>query len=85
MTRSAGRAFARPREGTEHAARARDDASLAEQLDFLRAWQRRFHDAGYVGLRWPQAFLWSCAGAIAGGTSEVQANIIAQRILGLPR
>jgi alkylation response protein AidB-like acyl-CoA dehydrogenase len=35
--------------------------------------------------RWPQAFLWSRVGAIAGGTSEVQANIIAQRLLGLPR
>src|SRR6266581_2779997 len=34
--------------------------------------------------RWQQAFLWSRVGAIAGGTSEVQANIIAQRILGLP-
>jgi alkylation response protein AidB-like acyl-CoA dehydrogenase len=37
------------------------------------------------GGRWPQAFLWSRVGAIAGGTSEVQANIIAQRVLGLPR
>jgi alkylation response protein AidB-like acyl-CoA dehydrogenase len=35
--------------------------------------------------RWQQAFLWSRVGAIAGGTSEVQANIIAQRVLGLPR
>ncbi|HYR96853.1 MAG TPA: acyl-CoA dehydrogenase family protein [Candidatus Binatus sp.] len=35
--------------------------------------------------RWQQAFLWSRVGAIAGGTSEVQANIVAQRILGLPR
>jgi alkylation response protein AidB-like acyl-CoA dehydrogenase len=35
--------------------------------------------------RWQQAFLWSRVGAIAGGTSEVQANIIAERILGLPR
>jgi alkylation response protein AidB-like acyl-CoA dehydrogenase len=35
--------------------------------------------------RWPQAFLWSRVSSIAGGTSEVQANIIAQRILGLPR
>jgi len=35
--------------------------------------------------RWAQAFLWSRVGAIAGGTSEVQANIIAQRLLGLPR
>jgi alkylation response protein AidB-like acyl-CoA dehydrogenase len=41
--------------------------------------------AAIDGGRWPQAFLWSRVGAIAGGTSEVQANIIAQRILGLPR
>ncbi|HZP40210.1 MAG TPA: acyl-CoA dehydrogenase family protein [Candidatus Binatia bacterium] len=38
-----------------------------------------------AGGRWQQAFLWSRVGAIAGGTSEVQANIVAQRILGLPR
>ena len=37
------------------------------------------------GGRWQQAFLWARVGAIAGGTSEVQANIIAQRLLGLPR
>src|SRR5262249_54862084 len=37
------------------------------------------------GGRWAQAFLWSRVGAIAGGTSEVQANIMAQRMLGLPR
>jgi len=35
--------------------------------------------------RWPQSFLWSRVSSIAGGTSEVQANIIAQRLLGLPR
>jgi alkylation response protein AidB-like acyl-CoA dehydrogenase len=35
--------------------------------------------------RWTQGFLWSRVSSIAGGTSEVQANIIAQRILGLPR
>ncbi len=35
--------------------------------------------------RWPHAFLWSRVSSIAGGTSEVQANIIAQRLLGLPR
>jgi alkylation response protein AidB-like acyl-CoA dehydrogenase len=40
-------------------------------------------DAG--GRRWQQAFLWSRVGSIAGGTSEIQANIIAQRLLGLPR
>jgi alkylation response protein AidB-like acyl-CoA dehydrogenase len=35
--------------------------------------------------RWSQAYLWSRVSSIAGGTSEVQANIIAQRLLGLPR
>jgi alkylation response protein AidB-like acyl-CoA dehydrogenase len=35
--------------------------------------------------RWAHAFLWSRVSSIAGGTSEIQANIIAQRILGLPR
>jgi len=35
--------------------------------------------------RFAQTFLWSRVSSIAGGTSEVQANIIAQRILGLPR
>jgi hypothetical protein len=35
--------------------------------------------------RWQQGFLWSRCASIAGGTSEIQRNIIAQRLLGLPR
>ncbi len=35
--------------------------------------------------RWQQRMLWSRCGSIAGGTSEIQRTIIAQRILGLPR
>jgi alkylation response protein AidB-like acyl-CoA dehydrogenase len=34
---------------------------------------------------WQRQWLWSKAASIAGGTSEVQRTIIAERILGLPR
>jgi len=35
--------------------------------------------------RWQHTFLWSRAASIAGGTSEIQLNIIATRMLGLPK
>ena len=35
--------------------------------------------------RWQVSALWARSGSIAGGTSEIQRNIIAQRLLGLPR
>jgi alkylation response protein AidB-like acyl-CoA dehydrogenase len=42
-------------------------------------------DANPAGGKWQRQWLWSKAASIAGGTSEVQKNIIAERILGLPR
>jgi alkylation response protein AidB-like acyl-CoA dehydrogenase len=45
---------------------------------------RGAHDLPGDG-RWQRQWLWSKAASIAGGTSEVQKNIIAERILGLPR
>jgi len=35
--------------------------------------------------RWSRQWLWSGAASIAGGTSEIQKTIVAERILGLPR
>ncbi|MCS6805639.1 MAG: acyl-CoA dehydrogenase [Acidobacteriota bacterium] len=34
---------------------------------------------------WPHAFLWSRAGTIYAGSSEIQRNIIAERVLGMPK
>ena len=39
------------------------------------------YDAG----RWQYGYLWSRAATIYAGTSEVQRNVISQRVLGLPR
>jgi len=43
-------------------------------------------DSAFVDVgRWSHGFFMSFANTIAGGSSEIQRNIIAQRILGLPR
>ena len=42
-------------------------------------------DAGALDGKWSRQWLWSGAAGIAGGTSEIQRTIIADRLLGLPR
>ncbi len=42
-------------------------------------------ELGVDGGRWQRSFLYSRSWSISGGTSEVQLNIIASRMLGLPR
>ena len=41
--------------------------------------------AGVLAGPWGRQWLWSQAAGIAGGTSEIQRTIIAERMLGLPR
>jgi alkylation response protein AidB-like acyl-CoA dehydrogenase len=42
-------------------------------------------ESGEQDAPWPRGFLFSLAGPIYAGTNEVQRNVIAERLLGLPR
>ena len=44
----------------------------------------RINLSGSAG-RWPQWLLWSYGVSLGGGTTEIQKNIIAERMLGMPR
>ena len=59
-------------------------ADLSQELTTL-ALRRRSAPTRQLPGRWQQRMLWSRCASIAGGTNEIQRNIIAQRLLGLPR
>jgi len=55
-------------------------------MEVLGPYAALMHDAHAPGNgRWARQYLYDRSMTIAGGTSEVQRNIVAQRILGLPR
>ena len=48
-------------------------------------WTLTGADGAVAGTRWSRAILFTRALTIGGGTTDVQLNIIGERILGLPR
>jgi alkylation response protein AidB-like acyl-CoA dehydrogenase len=55
-------------------------------MEILGPWAQLMADAHAPSEgRWARQYLYDRAMTIAGGTTEVQRNIVAQRILGLPR
>ncbi len=64
---------------------SRDLHDTALELLGLHGLAGRRDDRVTPTARWQWSALWARAGSIAGGTSEIQRNIIAERVLGLPR
>ena len=61
---------------------ARDRAGLARRR--APSWLPRAPDAGNIG-EWLDGFLFALAGPIYAGTNEIQRNVIAERMLNLPK
>jgi len=72
--------------GSEVAQRAARVASEAQGVDALEVdFHGWGHDASSDELPWSLRYLQTYGATISAGASEIQRNIIAQRVLGLPR
>ena len=63
------------------------ETDLAVQSRGARAARRGCMDLGPDGApgAWLDGFLFSLAGTIYAGTNEIQRNVVAERLLGMPR
>ena len=83
--------FAQGSSAPEHSLHEDGDVGSGQGRVRARHGDRRADGAGDrrrrspTSNRWSHGFFMSFANTIAGGSSEIQRNIIAQRILGLPR
>jgi alkylation response protein AidB-like acyl-CoA dehydrogenase len=59
--------------------------ALSEVVADMLGWEFLEFDGDRAAFPWTYDFLWSWVYTIAGGTSEIQREIIADRLLGLPR
>jgi hypothetical protein len=68
--------------GTEY---LQDAAALALEIEGPAGTLSQFDDNAPDNGRWPLAYLSSFGGTIAAGTSEIQRNILGERVLGLDK
>lgn len=68
--------------GTEY---IQDAAALALEIEGIKGTLSHFDPAAPDSGQWPKSYLSSFGGTIAGGTNEIQKNIIGERILGLAK
>ena len=62
-----------------------DAAALALEIEGAASTLSHFDNNAPDGGRWPKAYLSSFGGTIAGGTNEIQKNILGERVLGLAK